>query len=178
MLEEIRAGSPDAESRLIERVYNELHRLAAVHLRAEKAGHSLQPTLVVNEVYLKLFAPGLPPCADKAHFFALASRVIRRILVDHARARNAAKRGDGKAPLDLDITRLVGVNRSADILAIDEALERLAALSQRQAAVVDLRFFGGLSVEQTAEALNCSDKTVKRDWKVARLFLADALKNG
>jgi RNA polymerase sigma-70 factor (ECF subfamily) len=153
-------------------VYEELKRLADHHLAGEQDARTLQPTALVHEAYLRLVhAPG---CAwqSRAHFFGAAARAIRRILIDRARARGRLRRGDRERPLPLDAARFVGAGEpSFDLLALDEALERLAAIDAEQAQVVELRFFGGLSLEETAVALGVSPSTVARAWRLARLWL-------
>ena len=154
------------------RVYDELRRLAAIALRHERPDHTLQPTALVHEAYLRL--ADLPGGAwkDRTHFLALASRAMRRILVDHARTRKALKRGKGDVgALDaLDIP-IVDPTPTVDVVLLDTALDRLAKIDRRQARIVELRFFGGLSVEETATVIAASPRTVKRDWQLARAWL-------
>jgi RNA polymerase sigma factor (TIGR02999 family) len=154
------------------RVYDELRRLAAIALRHERPDHTLQPTALVHEAYLRLM--DLPGHAwkDRTHFLALASRAMRRILVDHARTRKALKRGGGDVgALDsLDIP-IIDPAPAVDIVLLDTALDRLAAIDSRQARIVELRFFGGLSVEETAAVIGASPRTVKRDWQLTRAWL-------
>lgn len=156
-------------------LYRELRALAAAHMRSERAGHTLQPTALANEVYLKLADQSPAHWKDRGHFLAIAAGAIRRILVDHARARNAAKRAvpGERVTIDADLDAASGAG--IDVTALDEALARLAALSERQARVVEMRFFAGLSVEETAGVLGVSEGTVKGDWRVARAWLQQAL---
>jgi RNA polymerase sigma-70 factor, ECF subfamily len=153
-------------------VYPELRRMAARQLRAERAGHSLQPTALVHEVYLRLVQQDRVTWQNRAHFLAIAARLSRRILVDHARKRAARKRGLGVRPINIDEIQVPDdVRVGPDLVALDRALQTLAALDARQARVVELRFFGGLSIEETAGVLGVSTGTVKRDWESARLWL-------
>jgi RNA polymerase sigma factor (TIGR02999 family) len=167
-------GEEAARSRLIEAVYNELRRLAGTHLRRERIDHSLSPTGLVHEAYLKLIDQRRVRWQNRAHFFGIAAHVMRRILVDHARAHNAAKRGAG-ARVPLDQAEAVGEPgawpRDVDLLALDTALDRLAALDERQGRLVELRFFGGLTIDETATVLAVSPATVKHDWALARAWL-------
>lgn len=169
MLREWSAGDPSAADRLLPLVYDELHRLAAGYLRRERTGHTLQSTALVNEAWMKL-ADQSAPWENRAHFLGVAAQAMRRILVDHARRKGAAKRGGHEARVTLaDVAAPDG--RSVDLVLLDEALERLAALDERQAKMVTMRFFAGLTVEETAEALGVSEKTVKRDWAAAKAWL-------
>jgi RNA polymerase sigma-70 factor, ECF subfamily len=154
-------------------VYNELRRLAASYLRRERAGQTLQATALVHEAYVRLIGENRQPWQNRTHFLAIAALSMRQILVQRARARNAAKRGHDPERLALDehLLGTTGTHGDIDILALDAALERLAALSERQAKVVELRYFGGLSVEEVAEVLHTSPATVKRDWTLARAWL-------
>ena len=164
-------GDTSARDRLIPLVYDELHRCAAAYLRRERKDHTLQPTALVHEAFVRLVDDKSPSFQNRRHFFGIAARLMRQILVDHARARQAGKRGHGLAKLPLDEGRLLSPERSDDIVALDEALTSLAALDPKQVELVELRFFGGLSIEETASALGVSAATVKRDWKLARAFL-------
>ena len=152
-------------------VFNELHRLAAIYLRRERRNHTLQPTALVHEAFLRLIEGEQVRWQSRAHFFALAARLMRRILVDSARARGYQKRGGGAPVLSLDEALAVAGGPTPDILALDEALTALAEIDPRKSQVVEMRFFGGLSIEETAEALRVSRDTVKRDWKMAKLWL-------
>ncbi len=166
-----RDGNKSALDELLPLVYAELRRLADSQLRNERPGHTLQSTALVHEAYLRLVGQKDAQWQNRAHFFAVAARVIRRILVDHARARSAAKRGLGVAKLSLDEALLVEDKREWELVALDDALNRLAELDEQQSRVVELRFFTGLSVVETAEALGISAATVKRDWATARAWL-------
>jgi RNA polymerase sigma factor (TIGR02999 family) len=163
-------GDLDARDALIPLVYEELKRLAGYYLRLESGGQSLQATALVHEAYLRLAGPSEPQWADRSHFFAVASRVMRHILVDHARRHNAARRDKRhRAPLEEALT--VPVQPDFDLLSIDESLTALAVVDPEKARAVELRFFGGLSVEETAAALEISPATVKRHWSIAKLWL-------
>ncbi len=152
-------------------LYDELRRIAARQLQGERDGHSLQATAVVHEAYLKLVDLRRMRWQDRRHFLAVASRLMRQVLVDHARARLAAKRGGAGPRVELTEASGVSEPRSVDFVALDGALERLAALDAEQARLVELRFFGGLTIAETAEVLGSSPATVKRDWETARLWL-------
>lgn len=164
-------GDRDALARLMPLVYDELRRLALDHLRRERPDHTLQPTALVNEVYLRLVDQRRVSWETRAQFFGLAAQLMRHVLVDHARGRAAAKRGGGVSKLSLDEARIAPEEVAAELVALDEALVRLAAVDERKSRVVEMRFFAGLSVEETAEALGVSDKTVMRDWRIAKLWL-------
>jgi len=156
-------------------VYQELRRLAGAYLRREKPGQTLQPTALVHEAYLRLMKDRPGRWQNRAHFCAIAAHAMRQILIERARARNAQKRWGGQARITLDEAVAGKSGQSIDLLALDHALERLAALDAEQARIVELRFFGGLTVEETAEALSISPATVKRHWAVARAWLAREL---
>lgn len=156
-------------------VYQELRRLAGAYLRREKPGQTLQPTALVHEAYLRLMKDRPGRWQNRAHFCAIAANAMRQILIERARARNAQKRWGGQARITLDDAVAAEPGESLDLLALDRALERLAALDPEQARIVELRFFGGLTVEETAEALDISPATVKRHWAVARAWLAREL---
>jgi RNA polymerase sigma factor (TIGR02999 family) len=160
---------------LLPLVYAELRRLAAGYLRREKPGQTLQPTALVHEAYLRLMKDRPDRWQNRAHFCAIAAHSMRQILIERARARGAAKRGGARPRVTLDEALVAGNDRSIDLLALDEALERLAALDPEQARLVELRFFGGLTVEETAEAMNISPATVKRHWTVAKAWLSREL---
>ena len=176
-----RAGDPGALDRLLPLVYDAMHRIAQRQLGYEPGGHTLSTTALVHEVYLRLKDRGAGAFNDRLHFFAMAARAMRRILVDHARRHHAAKRGDGARRVALEsIEQLaadgLAVEERAELLvSLDEALVRLAALDARQAQVIELRFFGGLTEEETAEALGIGLRTAKRDWAKARSWLYGAL---
>ena len=164
-------GDRAALAELMPLVYDELRKVAARHLRRQRPGHTLQTTDLVNEAYLRLIDSSQVRWQNRAHFFAVSAQLMRRILVDFARQRQNLKRGGGAQQISLDEALAVTPERGADLLALDEALTRLAALSPRQAQVVELRYFGGLSEEEAAEALKVSVRTVQRDWNLARLWL-------
>ena len=164
-------GDAKAADQLIPLVYAELRRLAAHYLRGERPGHTLQPTALVNEAYLQLIDQKGHRWQNRAHFIGVAAQLMRRILVDHARAHRALKRGGHEVKVPLDDAFVMSYQRSEELLSVDEALTRLSALDRQQSRIVELRFFGGLSVEETAEALAISPATVKRDWSVARAWL-------
>jgi len=164
-------GDGTALDRLIPLVHDELHRMAHRHMSGERQGHTLQTSALVNEVYLRLVDSGRVHWKNRAHFFAISAAVMRRILVDFARARNYQKRGGKAVHLALDQAPEISQERTADLVALDEALIRLAAIDQRKSKIVELRFFGGLSVKETAEVLKISPDTVMRDWKLAKVWL-------
>ncbi len=164
-------GDGSALERLLPLVYEELHRRAEGFMRRERAGHTLQPTALVHETYLKLIDQKRVAWKNRAHFLAVASQAMRRVLVDHARRREAKKRGGTAERLSVDAAPLAVEPRSIDLLALDEALHRLAALDDRQARLVELRFFGGLTVEETAGVLGVSPVTVNREWAHAQAWL-------
>jgi RNA polymerase sigma factor (TIGR02999 family) len=164
-----REGDTEAPKRLISLVYPELHKLAEQYVRRERTGHTLQPTAVVHEAYLRLVGRDID-WQDRAHFFAVAAQTMRRILVDYARARAAKKRG-GEGARSLMISAAVTEPRGVELLDLDDALTKLAEADPEGARIVELRFFGGLTIEEAAEALGRSAATVKRDWTFARAFL-------
>ena len=172
-----RGGDQSALEKLIPIVYRDLRRVARRHLLGERAGHSLQPTALVHEAYMRLVDYQRLEWQDRAHFFAVSAQLVRRILVDHARRRNL-KRGAGVRHVALELTPLIGSDRSKDLVALDEALNELACMDARKAKVVELRFFGGLSVDETATALGISGPTVMRDWSSAKAWLYRALSGG
>jgi RNA polymerase sigma factor (TIGR02999 family) len=165
-----RAGDADALQRLLPLIYEELRRVASKHLRAERADHTLQTTALIHEAYLRLVGGEGAQINDHCHFVALASRLMRQVLVDHARARLAAKR-QGGIKVTLSEALDVSEQKEVDLLAIDDALGRLAQFDPQQAQVVELRFFGGLSIVETSQAMSVSSATVKRDWTTARAWL-------
>jgi RNA polymerase sigma factor (TIGR02999 family) len=171
LLQELKQGNKAAEARLIPLVYKELRRIAAAHLRRESPQHSLQPTALVHEAYLRLTGITEIDWQSRSHFFAVSATIMRRILVDHARAQQTRKRGDGWDSLSLNDAILPSPERAPEILALDEALERLADLDERQARIVEMRFFAGMSEEEAGVALGISARTVKRDWRVAKAWL-------
>ncbi len=166
-----RSGDQSAFNKLMSLVYEELRRLAHHYMKAERVGHTLQTTALVNEAYLRLVAQQEIQCKSRAHFFAIAANVMRHLLVDHARSRQCAKHGGGARPVTLGETAVISKERSADLMALDEALTRLAAIDPRKSQIVELRYFGGMSVEATAELLAVSAITVKREWGKARAWL-------
>ena len=170
LLAEWSARDPTALDRLVPLVYGELRRLAHHYMRGERAGHTLQTTALVNEVYVRLAGVKGLEWRDRAHFFAMAATLMRRVLVDYARRKKRNKRGGGVAVTSLD-GHAVSSSPSVDIVALDEALQRLAAVDPQHCRIVELRFFGGLSIEETAEALGISPATVKRDWTTAKTWL-------
>jgi RNA polymerase sigma-70 factor (ECF subfamily) len=170
-------GDKNALDKLTPIVFNELHRLARHYLNGERTGITLQTTALVNEAYLRLVDYKRMRFENRAHFFAVSAQLMRRILVDHARRRNP-KRGAGVQHISLDDTAVVGPGRDEDLVALDHALEGLARFDPRKARVVELRFFGGLSVEETAEVLKVSQITVMRDWSTARAWLYREMSGG
>jgi RNA polymerase sigma factor (TIGR02999 family) len=167
-------GDEAAGEEAMELVYGELHRVAQAYMRRERRDHTLQPTALVHEAFLRLCEGVSISWTDRAHFFRLAARAMRRILTDHARKVRAAKRGGG-AKVPLRESKLTIDGPQLDVLALDEVLRRLAVLDARQATIIELRFFGGLTVEETARALDLSPITVKRDWRSARAWLKSEL---
>jgi RNA polymerase sigma factor (TIGR02999 family) len=172
-----RAGDPDALERLTPIVYQELHRLAAAYMARERPGHTLQATALVHEAYLRLVDLQGVGWKDRAHFFAVAARTMRRILVDFARARNYQKRDAGER-VSLDDSLVLTEQPGPQLVALDDALNQLAAIDSRKSQIVELRYFGGLQVEETAEALNVSPETVMRDWRAAKAWLYLQLSGG
>jgi RNA polymerase sigma factor (TIGR02999 family) len=166
-----RNGDQGALEQLIPLVHDELRRVARRHMAHERAGHTLQATALVNEAYVRLIDVRQVNWQDRTHFFAMSSRLMRRILVDFARAKGYQKRGGGAQKVSLDEALIVSAEPGADLVALDDALDALAAFDARKAQVVEMRFFGGLSVEETAEALKVSVDTVMRDWKLAKAWL-------
>jgi len=165
------AGDESALERLVPVVHRELRRLARLHMRRERAGHTLQTTGLINEAYLRLVDVRRIQWRDRAHFFAMSSRLMRRVLVDHARARGYLKRGGGVRRVSLDEAPDIAVERGRDFVALDEALAALERIDPRKSRVVEMRFFGGLSVEETAGVLKVSADTVMRDWRLAKAWL-------
>jgi len=179
LLHDWSAGDATALSRLVAIVYPELRRIAARHLRAERAGHTLQPTALVNEAYVRLAQqqPG-KHWQDRTHFFAVAAHVVRAVLVDHARARRALKRGSGAAPVELTVADASVEAPPVDLLDLDAALRALELLDAEQGRIVELRYFAGLSIDETAEALGTSPSTVKRGWVAAKTYIRRHLDGG
>lgn len=172
-----RGGDEGAFDRLVPLVYRELHRLAHARMRGQPPGPTLQTTALVHEAYVRLIDEREMPWHNRAHFFAVCAQAMRSILVDAARARGAAKRGGGVVRVPLDEARDGSPGLDVDVLAVDEALTELSKIEPRRGKVVELRYFGGLTVEETAEALQVSPETVMRDWKLAKLWLLRALRH-
>jgi RNA polymerase sigma-70 factor (ECF subfamily) len=164
-------GDEEALNRLMNSVYPELRRIARRHLQGRLAGHTLESAAIANEAYLKLARAGTIRCENRAHFLGLCSQIMRRILVDHARSRGYAKRGGDAVRVPLDDVLLAASARGVEVLALDAALASLSKFDARKGRVVELRYFGGLSVEETAEVLGISPETAKRDWKLAKTWL-------
>jgi RNA polymerase sigma-70 factor (ECF subfamily) len=171
LLGELRLGRKDALPRLIPLVYKELRRVAGRYMRDERRGHTLQPTALVHEVFLRLVDQDHADWQNRVHFVAVAAQIMRRLLVDHARRRGAAKRGVAVTFNDDLFDRCAGGERTEEVLAVDQILDRLQEVDPRQARIAELRYFGGLSVEETAEALDISARTVKNDWAMAKAWL-------
>jgi len=164
-------GDSKALDELFPIVYTEVRKLARSYLRRERPDHTLQPTALVNEAYMRLVDQRHVDWQNRAHFFGIAAQVMRRVLVDHARMRQADKRGSGDRPVVLDEALALVAERTPDVVALDDALRALAELDPRQAQIVELRFFGGLSIEEAAEVIGLSPATVKREWSAARAWL-------
>jgi RNA polymerase sigma factor (TIGR02999 family) len=171
LLAAVESGDEAARNQLIPLVYEELRRLARRHLAGERRGHTLQTTELVSEAYVKLVSLKGTGWKNRVHFFAVASRAMRFVLVDYARRRGYAKRGGNPVRVSLSETDQISEQRTAEVIAVDEALNRLAALDARKARIVELRYFGGLSVEETASLLEVSPRTIKREWRWARAWL-------
>lgn len=170
-------GDQKALEKLMPLVYAELRRLARRYMRREHAGHTLQTTALVNEAYLRLIEQQSVRWQNRAHFFGIAAQLMRRILVDHARRYHCAKRGGGALQVSLDEAAVVSDERGAELLALDDALKSLEAIDARKGRVVELRFFGGLSIEETAGVLGVTPMTVVRDWKMAKAWLRREISN-
>jgi RNA polymerase sigma-70 factor (ECF subfamily) len=170
LLKAMRAGDGNAENDLLPLVYQELHRLAQSYMRRERPDHTLQPTALIHEAYLRLAGQDVD-WKNREHFIGVAAHVMRRVLVDHARAHRASVRGGDRKRVDLDEGVAVSAERSDEVLLVDAALERLAKTNLRQARVVELRYFGGLSMEEIAAVLSISLRSAKRDWSLARIWL-------
>ena len=169
-------GDQDALNRLMPLVYEELHRLASRYLRHERVGHTLQTTALVHEAYLKLVDQKKANWQSRVQFFAAAAKVMRHVLVDYARSRKAAKRGGAYCRLSLDEATVSAQEKDADLLSLNEALNHLSEIDPQQSRVVELRVFGGLTVEDTAQALGISPRTVKREWSMAKAWLHQQIK--
>lgn len=178
LLSDVGRGDRHAADRLLPLVYAELRNLADHYLAAERADHTLQATALVHEAYIRLVGDSSMSWENRAHFFAVASRAMRRILVDHARARCAAKRGGGRQKLSLDQVADLAEQQNEYLVALDEALEHLAALDERAGRIVELRYFGGLTVDETAGVLGVSAKTIKREWQMAKGWLHRQITKG
>ncbi len=175
LLDEWRKGDKGALERLIPLVQPELQRLAHRYMSRERPGHTLQTTALLDDAYMQLSDKTHPQWQNRAHFFAVAAQLMRRIMVDHARQRQALKRGGGALRVTLDESLVSAESRSAELLALDEAMEKLAAFDKRKADVVEMRYFGGLTMEEIAEVMKVHVNTVTRDWKAARAWLFAAL---
>lgn len=175
LLIEWRDGDETALNRLIPLVYEELHRLAHHYMRRERPGHTLQTTALVNEAYIRLVDHKGMRWQNRAHFYAVAAQAMRRILVDYARSRDCAKRGGGANMVELEEAATVVQRQASDLVALDDALSELAALDPRKSQIVEMRYFGGMSVEEMAEVLRVSPITVMRDWSTAKAWLLRAM---
>ena len=171
LLRRLSAGDKNALNQLIPLIYVELHQLASSYMRHERPAHTLQTTVLVHEAYLQLVGQENAHWENRTQFFGVAAQLMRRILVDHARAHHAAKRGGNLPRFSLDEVVVMAKERGGDLLAIDELLQKLADIDPQQARIVELRFFAGLSIQETAHALSLSDRTVKRDWAMAKAWL-------
>lgn len=178
ILQEVSGGNREAPARLMPLVYDELRRLADHYLRRERPDHTLQPTALVHEAYLKLIDQTRVDWQNRAHFFGVAAQLMRRILVDHARRHQAEKRGGFRQKLTLDEAVDYSQTRDVDLVKLDDALTALAKFDARQSRIVELRFFGGLTIEETAEALGISPATVKVDWSMAKAWLRREIGGG
>lgn len=165
------AGDEEALRKLTPLVHRELHRAARHYMAGERTGHTLQATALINEVYIRLIDSRRMDFQNRSHFFAICAQLMRRILTDFARTRRYEKRGGGVVPIPLDEALVVGPEPDRDLVALDDALKRLALMDERKARVIELRFFGGLDVKETAEVLKVSSETVMRDWKLAKVWL-------
>ena len=178
LLAGLQDGDPSVAARLLPLVYDDFRALALRHLARERAGHTLQPTALVHEAYLKLVDQTRVNWQGRTHFFAVGAQAMRRILVEHARSRRREKRGGDRQRVELDEGAALAPERGVDLLDLDEALKRLEALDERQARVVELRFFGGLNMEEVAQALGVSKRTAEGDWRMARAWLHRELAAG
>ena len=173
-----RGGDQAALNSLIPLIHDELHRLAHIYMLRERVGHTLQTTALLNEAYLRLVDADRVPFENRTHFFAISANLMRRILVDFARSRGYQKRGGNIMKVEFEDGRIPAPDRGADVVALDDALNALAEFDAREAKVVELRFFGGLNEEETAEALGVSLRTVQRDWKLAKAWLLREMRAG
>jgi RNA polymerase sigma-70 factor, ECF subfamily len=174
LLADVQGGNQEARSRLASLVYDELHRLAARFMRGERSGHTLQATVLVHEAFMRLVDQSDQSWQNRAHFFAVAAQVMRRLLIDYARSRKTLKRGAG-IKVELDDAMIVSEQRCDEWIAVDEALDRLADRDLRLSRIVEMRFFAGLTEQEIGEVLQVSARTVKRDWRVAKAWLAGEL---
>jgi RNA polymerase sigma factor (TIGR02999 family) len=175
LLKALRAGEAEAAERLLPLVYSELHRLASAYMRRERPDHTLQPTALINEAYLRLVREDID-WNNRAHFIGFAAHVMRRVLVDYARTRNAEQRGGGLERVELQEHMFVSPERLEQVTLVDQALVKLEKKNPRQARVVELRYFGGLSIEQIGAILEIAPRSVKRDWALARIWLFEELR--
>lgn len=177
LLHEVRSGGEDAMNELLPLVYDELRRLAGSYLRRERSDHTLQPTALVHEAYIRMMAAqAAMDWQDRAHFFGISARLMRQVLIDHARAKGRLKRGgEFLNQIDLDAAVSFDARKELDALAIDEALTMLESLDERQARIVEMKFFAGMQIEEIGEVLKISPATVKREWSSAKLFLSQNL---
>lgn len=170
-------GDGEALQELMPLVYDELHQMAKRYMNSQPSGHTLQTTALIHEAYLKLTDNREKRFQNRAHFFAVAAQAMRHILVDHARSRQSDKRGGGQQVISLENAPMVSIERASEIIALDDALKNLFAVDERKGRVVELRYFGGLSVEETGEVLKVSPETVMRDWRFAKTWLLRELSN-
>jgi RNA polymerase sigma-70 factor (ECF subfamily) len=176
LLSELREGNQDAANRLVPLVNGELRRMAGAYMQRERPGHTLQATALVNEAYMRLAGGGPPQWQNRAHFFAIAAHTMRQVLLEYARRRHAGKRGGIDArKVDIDAELFIDECKLEDVMAVDEALERLALIDPRQSRLVELRFFAGLDVEEAAEVMGVSPTTIKREWRLAKAWLSREL---
>ena len=175
LLDDWKQGDPSALEKLTPLIYDELRRIAHRYARRERNGHTLQTTALINEAYVRLAGNESPDWQNRQHFFAVTAQVMRHILIDHARRRQALKHGGGGQQVSLSEAKAMTNERAAELIALDEALEELAAFDARKSQVVQLRFFGGLNLEETAEVLGVSLMTVRRDWRAAKAWLYKAV---
>ncbi len=171
VLSEVGNGKNDAAARLLPLVYDELRALAQIHLKSERSDHTLQATALVHEAYLRLVNPDRVKPRDRAHFFALAAQSIRRILIDYARQHKRIKRGGNGAKVSIDDCTPIVIDSDIDLLALDEALQSLAMINSRYAQIVEMRFFGGMTIAEIAQLHKVTSRTIDRDWKIARAWL-------
>lgn len=176
LLHEVRAGGESAMNELLPLVYDELRRLARSYMRRERSSHTLQPTALVHEAYMRLMGQGEIDFQNRAHFFGVSARLMREILVEYARAKNRLKRGgENQTQIELDAAISLDIRKEIDTVAVDDALSRLEALDERQAKIVEMKFFAGMTIEEIGEVLDISPATVKREWTSAKLLLSRML---